>query len=53
VKQFGFIGLFVGPVAISVLLALVDMLREEVVDSMNPANGAHVTGAPQSPGTQG
>jgi predicted PurR-regulated permease PerM len=53
VKQFGFIGLFVGPVAISVLLALVDMLREEVVDSMNPANGAHVTEAPQSPGAQG
>ncbi len=30
VKQFGFIGLFIGPVAISLLLALVDILREEI-----------------------
>jgi predicted PurR-regulated permease PerM len=30
VQQFGFIGLFIGPVVMSVLLALVDMLQEEV-----------------------
>jgi predicted PurR-regulated permease PerM len=32
VKQFGFIGLFIGPVVISLLLALVDMLREQISD---------------------
>jgi len=41
VKQFGFIGLFVGPVSISLLLALVDMLRDEIAESMNAPNGAH------------
>lgn len=30
VREFGFVGLFIGPVLMSVILALVDMLREEI-----------------------
>ncbi len=30
VQQFGFVGLFIGPVVISVVVALVEMLREEI-----------------------
>jgi predicted PurR-regulated permease PerM len=30
VQQFGFMGLFIGPVVMSVALALVEMLREEI-----------------------
>ena len=30
VQQFGFLGVFIGPVVMSVILALVDMLREEI-----------------------
>jgi predicted PurR-regulated permease PerM len=30
VRQFGFIGLFVGPVVISIIFALIEMLREEI-----------------------
>ena len=29
VQEFGFVGLFIGPVVMSVMIALVDMLREE------------------------
>lgn len=34
VQQFGFVGLFIGPVVMSVILALVDMLREELGNTL-------------------
>jgi predicted PurR-regulated permease PerM len=38
VQQFGFVGLFIGPVVMSVILALLDMLREEIGEiSRKPA----------------
>jgi len=33
VQQFGFIGLFIGPVVMSLILALVDMLHEQVSEA--------------------
>jgi len=46
VKQFGFIGLFVGPVVISLLLALLNLLKEEFGQT---TNGALVTDAAKVP----
>lgn len=33
VQQFGFVGLFIGPVVMSMMLALADLLREEIGES--------------------
>jgi len=33
VKQFGFIGLFIGPVVMSLIVALASMLQEEVAEA--------------------
>jgi predicted PurR-regulated permease PerM len=40
VRQFGFIGLFVGPVVISVIFALIEMLREEAHSQAEEIAGA-------------
>ena len=40
VQQFGFVGLFIGPVVISVVLALTDMLREEIGEDSNILNAS-------------
>ena len=46
VKQFGFIGLFIGPVVISLLLALLNLLKEEFGQT---TNGALVTDSAKIP----
>lgn len=44
-QLFGFIGIFIGPVVISVIAALIDILREELAASSNQALPGTASGA--------